>query len=338
MEARDTSDPSQPSPVVKGGSSSLFTDSRPPGIGMGERGPPQTNGFPFFMTSNPPQPSHIPPTGSSMGFGSSPFQRGPMFHNNAPISGNNNGPFMGFPPSNRPIPTDAPRVSDLESQMMQHPGVSPLMPPPHNQNPPFSPFFAGPPPSQQTNEPSGLDQMMARMRIMAQRREQQKKQANQVPFGNSMAGGPMSGFPMQPNMNVNMNMNIPTFSMTQQPSSGMHQKQQQHAPQDFPSLSNPFDVISVSEISQNNAQRKSIVVSEPTADTELFDEPTVVRITQEEEEEQEEKKKKDTGPLILLPAPPPDPNRTGVYITNRTKRILGKVRLFFILFFWLFSV
>ena len=28
---------------------------------------------------------------------------------------------------------------------------------------------------------------------------------------------------------------------------------------------------------------------------------------------------------ILLSAPPPDPNRTGSYITNRSKRILAKV-------------
>lgn len=264
----------------------------------------QGNTFPFFFPNHPPSSgSQNPMNFRQTGF-NPPFYQGPS---------NQQTPMM-FPP----MPTQPQRVTDLENHMFRHPGTNSQQPTSSNHsNLPFNHFFQpnSQPQMQNSDGTSGLDQMMARMRIMAQRREQEKRQQ-------------VNNSPYTINLPPNFNVGPPTPSSFFPP---QHMNHFQGHPQQVQSNHHPMDLnANVIEEKQEvyvpeQHVKSPPIVSEPTEDTEIYQpRPSFERKV----DPNEEKEKEYDGPYILLPAPPPDKNRTGIYLTNRSKRILGKVRVY----------
>ena len=291
-----------------------------------------------------------------------------------------------------------PNVNDLEEKM-RNPQFGrdnnniPFQAPQQNYQPHRNPFFASMTASYQQQQqqqqqnfqqhqqtmqnmqnpgnsaanPADIDQMMARIRAMAQQHEvakkqklqQQQQQANlpQSPFHRGPPYNPLQTRsmygPVNPNFSPFSPINNNNFNQQQQnypnsPHPHQYQQQQQQQQQKltleeiFPNASNGFQQQNddrhilgdgfgnetPEDQIQRNAVRKTPIISEVNEKSEIIQPDELEKLQRRTEQlalaNQQELEEEET-PKIIPPPPPPDPTRTGIYITNRSKRILAKV-------------
>jgi len=306
--------------------------------------------------SQPPFSFFAPPGPQQQGRGMAPPFHYPMQTNN-PFPSNS----FQFPPPG--LPSHIPNVKDIEKQMMYSNNSSanpsrhsPIESPQGHQGnflPPRNSFFASltaanqQKQQQQLHQQSainqdpqmgGIDQMMARMRLMAQQREHTGIQGHMAVPG--MPNHPQA-FRTHPNSN---------------PQGQFMQQQQPNNSQNSISLLNTlFSNHDNSNSSTDNSnatrnerakeQRSAPIVisnsSEPTEEDENSDSFPAQRQNQNRgrrpPEDSSNSETEDSEPVVIRPPPPPDPNRTGIYLTKRSERILAKVDFFWIFFSYLFT-
>eukprot|EP00339_Tiarina_fusa_P000086 CAMPEP_0117038526 /NCGR_PEP_ID=MMETSP0472-20121206/27097_1 /TAXON_ID=693140 ORGANISM="Tiarina fusus, Strain LIS" /NCGR_SAMPLE_ID=MMETSP0472 /ASSEMBLY_ACC=CAM_ASM_000603 /LENGTH=373 /DNA_ID=CAMNT_0004748765 /DNA_START=207 /DNA_END=1325 /DNA_ORIENTATION=+ len=261
-----------------------------------------------------------------------PFHQAPP-----PLNQNyqNQSPFSFSHNRMNPSP-HVPNVNDLEKQMFSG---SPMgnIPQPQFQKPRRNPFFASMSPSPMQPRPinpneniSAMDPM-SRMRMMPQRQNEQMQNqpfslpvpqhsqnfgGSSIPFEELFRGSNAS--PMQktgnlfPQNPMHPNMNQPGHS--------------QRLESQMTGENENGENLSANSLLQT--QSRPVVVSDVSEDSELFDEPELFKRAEQvsdDDDDQETQREEDLEDRVIPPPPPPDPNRTGVYLTSRSKRILGKL-------------